>query len=171
MKLQHIIFSLAFVIAGCGALAIKVEEPRTFPANAGENAAVYFVLENGTLSDDMLLGADSPVAESIEIHRSALIEKEDQEAVEEHGGEYNYFNNEELEAEEEGVAAQEVQLEMPKLDSVWIAAGHEIEFEPKYFHLMLIGLKLDLTAGDQFPLTLHFENYGDLPVVVVVEAR
>lgn len=172
MKLhQLLIFSFTFFIVGCRTLVIHIEQPHTSPANVGENVAVYFVMENGTLSDDTLLSASSPVAESVEIHRSALIKKEDQEAVEEHGGEYNYFSIEEEEAEEEGLAAQEVQMEMPRLDSLWIAAGHEIEFEPAYFHLMLIGLKLDLNGGDHFPLTLHFQNYGDLQIVIEVEPR
>ena len=57
---------------------------------------------------------------------------------------------------------------MPKLDSLWIAASHEIEFEPAYYHLMMKDLKLHLHNGDQFPLTLHFANYWDLGVVGTV---
>ena len=57
---------------------------------------------------------------------------------------------------------------MPKLNSAWIAAGHEIEFEPAYYHLILMGLKLDLHSGDYFPLALHFANYGDLVIDVTV---
>lgn len=170
-RLKPIISFLLFLSlasAGCTAFSMRVEEPRTSPASAGDEVAVYFVLSNATLTDDTLLGASSPIAASVEIHRSALIAEEDREAIEENGGEYNYFSNQLEEPEEEGIAAQEVQLEMAKLDSVWIAAGHEIEFKPAYYHLMLIGLKLDVHSGDHFPLALHFANYGDLVIDVTV---
>lgn len=150
---------------------MRVEDPKTFPAKAGDDVAVYFVLQNATLNDDTLLGADTPVSGSVEIHRSALIEDEDREVIEEQGGEYNYSTNQGEEGNEEEIAAQEILLEMPKLDSIWIAGGREIEFEPAYYHLMLIGLKLDLNSEDQFPLVLHFQHYGDLTVVVNVESK
>ncbi len=162
---------LMLALAGCSVFSIRIEEPRTSPAKTGENAAVYFVLQNGTLSDDWLLGADAAIAQAVEIHESALIEEEDKEIIEDQGGEYNYFGDQSVEEEEEGLAAREVQMEMPKLDTVWIAAGHEIEFEPTYLHLMLIGLKQDLHVGDQFTITLHFERYGDLEFDVSVEAQ
>jgi copper(I)-binding protein len=39
------------------------------------------------------------------------------------------------------------------------------------YHLMLIGLKKPLQAGEKFPLTLMFEKAGKLDVSVAVEAR
>ena len=36
----------------------------------GENGAAYFIIENGTKSDDMLLSASSDIAEATEIHMS-----------------------------------------------------------------------------------------------------
>ncbi len=170
-QLKFSLILLSVALAGCSVFSIRIEEPRTSPAKAGDNTAVYFVLQNSTLSDDRLLGADTAIAQSVEIHQSALIEEEDKEVIKDQGGEYNYFSDQTAEEEEQGLAAREVQMEMPKLDTVWIAAGREIEFEPAYLHLMLIGLKQDLAIGDQFTITLHFERYGDLQFDASVESQ
>ena len=129
-SLLSILLLLPLATAGCSTFFMKVEKPRTSPASVGDDVAVYFVLSNATLTDDTLLGASSPIAASVEIHRSALIEEEDLEAIEENGGEYNYLSSQPEEPEEEGIAAQEVLLEMPKLDSVWIAAVMKLNLNP-----------------------------------------
>ncbi|MDO8300516.1 copper chaperone PCu(A)C [Lacisediminimonas sp.] len=41
----------------------------------------------------------------------------------------------------------------------------------KGYHIMLIGLKQPLKAGEQFPMTLIFEKSGQVEVSVTVEAR
>ncbi len=43
-----------------------------------------------------------------------------------------------------------------------IPAGQSISFEPGGLHLMLIGLKRDLKAGDRVPLILHFDGDREL---------
>jgi copper(I)-binding protein len=42
------------------------------PAQAGDNSAAYFIIQNPTGQEDLLLGASSAVAEHVEIHRSAM---------------------------------------------------------------------------------------------------
>lgn len=44
-----------------------------------------------------------------------------------------------------------------------------VAFEPNALHLMLFGLKRLLSAGEEFPLTLVFENAGEVTVTVLVE--
>ncbi len=44
-------------------------------------------------------------------------------------------------------------------------------FAPGGYHLMLMGLKQPLVAGERFPLTLHFRKAGDVPVEIVVESK
>lgn len=50
-----------------------------------------------------------------------------------------------------------------------IAAGSEVKFAPGSYHIMLMGLKQPLKAGEHFPLTLKFAKAGTITVDVVVE--
>jgi len=45
-----------------------------------------------------------------------------------------------------------------------IPAYGEIKFEPGSYHVMLIGIKRDLNAGDTFEAQLHFRRAGTLSV-------
>jgi copper(I)-binding protein len=57
---------------------------------------------------------------------------------------------------------------MDPVDSVEIPAKGEVEFKQGDLHVMLIGVKRSLAAGDQLPLTLRFENVGEMKVEVAV---
>jgi hypothetical protein len=59
--------------------------------------------------------------------------------------------------------------EMKKVDSVPVEAFAEIEFAPRGYHVMLIGLKQDLNLGDEIEITLHFKNHEDLTIKVPVQ--
>ncbi len=62
-------------------------------------------------------------------------------------------------------------MKMRKLSSLAIAADTTVTFEPGGLHLMLIGLKQPLTLGDQFPLTLTFDDDSQVETSVTVEPR
>ena len=51
-----------------------------------------------------------------------------------------------------------------------IPAGGSVVFKPGSYHLMLIGLKKPLTAGEKILLTLTFEKAGNISVTVPVQA-
>lgn len=51
-------------------------------------------------------------------------------------------------------------MEMRRIDDLLIPAHKHVELRPHGKHIMLIGLKYQLVSGDNFPLTLHFDN-GD----------
>lgn len=57
---------------------------------------------------------------------------------------------------------------MRPVDSVAIAPGQPVVFQPGGYHIMLMGLKGPLNEGDSFPLTLTFEKAGDVTVNVMV---
>jgi periplasmic copper chaperone A len=61
-------------------------------------------------------------------------------------------------------------MRMRQIDGVDLPAGKTVELKPGGMHLMLMGLKAPLKAGDSFPLTLRFEKAGELTVQVRVEA-
>ena len=51
-----------------------------------------------------------------------------------------------------------------------IPAGGNVVLKPGSYHVMLIGLKKPLAAGETFPLTLTFEKAGNISVTVPVLA-
>ncbi|UTH75586.1 copper chaperone PCu(A)C [Chromobacterium sp. IIBBL 290-4] len=61
-------------------------------------------------------------------------------------------------------------MRMRKVEGgVELPAGKTVKFAPGSYHVMLMGLKQPLKAGDHFPLTLKFEKAGSVTVDVVVQ--
>ena len=61
-------------------------------------------------------------------------------------------------------------MRMRQLDAIELPAGRTVELEPGGTHLMLMGLKAPLKAGQSFPMVLKFEKAGEVTVDVSVEA-
>jgi hypothetical protein len=51
---------------------LTVNESWARPASKGENGAAYFLIENGTIVDDVLLGVSSDIATANEVHMSMV---------------------------------------------------------------------------------------------------
>jgi hypothetical protein len=60
-------------------------------------------------------------------------------------------------------------MKMRPLAGVDIPAGQPVTLAPGGMHIMLIGLKQPLKAGQSFPLTLSFDKAGTRTVEVAVE--
>ena len=61
-------------------------------------------------------------------------------------------------------------MRMRQVQAIEVAPGAPSVLEPGGLHVMLIGLKEPLTAGESFPMTLTFEQAGEITVEVAVEA-
>jgi copper(I)-binding protein len=61
-------------------------------------------------------------------------------------------------------------MKMRQVDAIELATGQTVELKPGSWHLMLMGLKAPLKAGDTFPMTLRFEKAGEVVVKVKVES-
>ena len=61
-------------------------------------------------------------------------------------------------------------MTMRPLEFVEVPAKSEAELKPGGMHIMLIGLKKDLKAGEKFDLVLVFEKAGEINVQVEVRA-
>lgn len=171
------------VLAACGEGKWHIHDAYTRPTQAGSNAAVYFLLHNATSHDDALLGATTDVADVVEMHMSGMVDDLDGMIAGGGEAEHEHEEGEQHEGEDhehEGDGAREMtQLEAQDLANVGgmsmqtrvdIVAGHEIEFAPGGYHLMLVHLNQELLAGDHFELTLHFEHSEDLIIEVHVIA-
>jgi len=60
-------------------------------------------------------------------------------------------------------------MKMRHLDAVEVRSGVPTSFEPSGRHVMLVGLKQPLKAGEVFPLVLNFANAGPVKVQVRVK--
>lgn len=63
-------------------------------------------------------------------------------------------------------------MKMREVDTITVAANSTISMHAgEGYHLMLIGLKHGLKAGDKFPLTLKFAKSGKVTVEAIVDAN
>ena len=63
-------------------------------------------------------------------------------------------------------------MEMIQQESIALPVDADVELKPGSYHVMLIGLKQDLKAGDEITLTLHFKNHEDITLTIpVLEAE
>ncbi len=61
-------------------------------------------------------------------------------------------------------------MRMRQVDGIALPAGKTVDLKPGALHLMFIGLKAPLKAGDTLPVTLKFEKAGEVKVTVNVQA-
>ena len=61
-------------------------------------------------------------------------------------------------------------MRMRQVDGVALPAGKTVELKPGGLHIMFVGLKAPLKAGDSFPMTLKFQKAGEVTVTVNIEA-
>ncbi|MGY2442293.1 copper chaperone PCu(A)C [Pseudomonas sp. SDO52101_S400] len=64
-------------------------------------------------------------------------------------------------------------MKMQQVPNVAIPAGENVTFAPMAYHVMLMNPtdRSLLTDGKRFPLTMHFENAGDVTVEVAVQKK
>jgi copper(I)-binding protein len=61
-------------------------------------------------------------------------------------------------------------MRMRQVTAIEVPPNARVEMRPgEGLHIMLIGLKGPLTAGERFPLALAFERAGSIEVTVAVE--
>ena len=58
---------------------------------------------------------------------------------------------------------------MNRVESVALEPSTKVEFKPGGYHVMLIGLKQDLKAGDEIEFTLQFKNSPDITMKATVK--
>lgn len=72
--LISVLLLTTLLASACGSSSgeLTIQDAWARPASAGENGAAYFVIENGTASDDTLLSVSSDIAEATEVHMSMM---------------------------------------------------------------------------------------------------
>lgn len=72
-------------------------------------------------------------------------------------------------AELHEMTMQDGVMKMRALTGVDLPAGRAVVLKPGAVHIMLMGLKQPLRAGESFPLTLEFAKAGKREIAVAVE--
>lgn len=156
------VLGLIFVLTACdGTSELTISNPWSRPAMVGGNGAVYFVIENDSGIDDVLLSVETDIVEVAEIHKVVMVDPN----ATEHGAEEN------MDEDMSEMMADDMIMEMERQENVPVANGETITFEPGSYHVMLIGLTQELKVGDTITVILHFENAGAITVEAAVEAK
>lgn len=106
------------------------------------DTAAYLTLENRGKTPVRLVGATTPIAQRVSLHRDYRQTR---------GG--------------------QAVLGMRPLPYVDIPPGAKVAFKPGAYHLMLEGLKRPLKAGEKVEVTLLFQDGTRLRVLLPVEMR
>lgn len=155
---------LVLVVAACGGgegIDVEGAWARTSPAMANAGA-VY--LEVTSSDADRLIGAsvDPSVAATVELHETVMVDAE----MSEDGASGEDMSGEESEG---GMDAGSGAMTMQQVGEITLAPGETVALEPGGLHIMLLDLAAPLELGEEFDLTLQFENAGDQ--VVSIEVR
>ncbi len=161
MKKKHFLFIaiVPFLLAACsGPSSISALDAWARPALSGNNAAVYLQIYNGNENADMLISISAGLARAVEIHESSAMQIEDD------GDELDGM----IDSANSALAMGDV-MQMQPLAEVQIASRETLVFQPGGLHVMLIDLEADLSLGEEFPITLHFES--GLAIELIVEVK
>ena len=105
--------------SGVSAHGLDILSGNALPVRAGGNTAVYLTIANEAFHNERLIGADSEIANTVELH-----------------------------ADRDG--------RMVRVNGIEIPLNDRIEMRQSGHHIMLIGMKTDLTAGSVVRLRLQF---------------
>ena len=142
--------SLLFISAGlliCGTTLaheyragdILIAHPYARATMPGQTSGgAYLTLENKGKQADALISAQSPAAQSVEIHSMSM--------------------------------TTDNVMRMREVGSIELKPQEKIVMQPgDGYHIMLLGLKAPLKAGDKLPLTLTFKKAGKVETSISVE--
>jgi copper(I)-binding protein len=62
-------------------------------------------------------------------------------------------------------------MRMREVGAIEVPPAQTVELKPGALHLMLVGLKAPLQAGTRVPLTLRFQQAGEVKVELAVQAQ
>ena len=139
--------------SGSASISVTGAWVRATPASAGSGAA-YLTIQNTGSAADALVGASSPVATTLEVHETMVMDSPAPSASTAMGSPMASTSGE--------------MMGMQPVARLGIPAGGTVQLAPGGYHLMLIGLTKDLNVGDTVQVTLKFEKAGDVTVTAQV---
>ncbi len=110
---------------------ISAEGAWARPALSGMNTALYLTLSNESNETLVIVGAESELAERVEMHETTLVTSQSAGG---HAGQL---------------------MKMQPVATYELGAGDSLTLEPGRHHIMLLGLKRDLLEGERFEVVLR----------------
>lgn len=160
-------------IAGAGGtvagLTVSEVRSRMSPMVVGV-AAVYLDIENTNTEADALVGATvaAEIAGFVELHESYEADEDEaddgMDGGDDHGG---GMADDGMDGDGDGAPM----MRMRQVERIELPAGTTVSLEPGGLHIMLLDLVADLSAGDEFELTLEFEKAGTMTVIALVREQ
>ncbi len=133
---------MAALLAACGGketMSVSVEQAWGRPSpKVAENGAFYMLLKNNGDEADKLVGAKSPACGMIELHESFM--------------------------DDQGV----MQMRPVEGGAIEIPAGGSAELKVGGLHVMCMHKADEFAPGAKIPLTLQFENAGEMQLEVEI---
>jgi copper(I)-binding protein len=139
--------ALAVAAATLAAAPAGVSVRGAWSRPATDEGVVYLTIRNATAHAVVLTGGASPVAKTVQLHESMRM----------HGATMG------------GMTMGAMGMEPAA--RVTVPAHGALALRPGGYHLMLLGLRHPLAAGQTFPITLRFANGARATTVVSVENR
>lgn len=165
---------------GDGELTLEDARSRMSPRMVGV-AAVFVDISNNTDTDDALLSAavDPGVAARVELHETfdmddAMSDGMDHDMDDAMGDDMDDAMDHDMDdAMDHGDPGPEgfAMMGMREVMRIELPAGETIRLEPGGLHIMLIGLDDDLVPGEEFDITLVFEQAGEQTITVEVREQ
>lgn len=152
-------FILCFALAAGVASAASVSVSSAWSRPADTTGVVYATLENHSSAPDRLVAARSPIASAVELH----------ESTESRGtmGGSSMSGMKSMSAMNMGAGGV---ASMHPVKSIPVPAHGTTRLAPGGYHVMLIGLRHPLQAGQTFPIRLHFADAGWIATTVHVRS-
>ncbi len=180
-ELTTLLSVAALTLAACGggddAIEIDNAWARTSPM-ATDLGAAYFDIT--AADDDVLVAASvsSDIAASAEVHEVVpaesgdhmddMDESMDDESMDDMDMDES-MDDESMDDGEMDMGDSEMAMVMQEMvDGLPLPAGETVSLAPGGYHVMLIGLVEPLETGDEFDVTLDFENADDVTITVTV---
>jgi copper(I)-binding protein len=164
MKRTIFLFAIFMLtLAACTPGGLTVTDAWARPGLAGNNSAIYFVVDNPG-ADDTLLSAASDAAGEVQMHMTMMVGDSA-----EHSMEHDMDHS--MEGSNTGTLPDAQVMRMVQQENVPVPGGEKVSFQPGGLHIMLLGLNSDLAAGDTIEVTLTFEKAGTITLQVPVEQR
>ena len=170
-----ILSAAALVLAACGGddAAVDVDGAwaRESPAGVTTGAAYFDIT---AADDDVLVGASvsSDVAADAQIHEvvAAEMDMDDMdESMDDMDESMDDMDDMEDGDHEMDMGDGEMAMVMQEMtDGLPLPADETVSLEPGGYHVMLLDLVEPLETGDEFELTLDFENADDVTLTVTV---
>lgn len=118
---------------------------------AVDQGVVYATIRNASAQRAVVVGASSPVARTVELHESTATMQ---------GGSMNGTTMRGMET-----------MSMRPVSKLPIPPHGAVALKPGGYHLMLIGLRRPLAAGQRFPIVVRFADGTRATATVDVENR